>query len=69
MARDITVQVAVRTNPDGAVIETRVTGGDEAMRADMMALIITHLDMLWGRLTVADRIKLVGRQPKREHRR
>jgi hypothetical protein len=60
MTRDISIEVAVATNPDRT--ETTVIGGDEAMRADMTALILTHLDMLWGRLVAADRIELVERQ-------
>jgi hypothetical protein len=38
--------------------------GDEHDRADVVRMVVLHLDQLWAELT--DRINLVERQPKRE---
>jgi hypothetical protein len=58
MTRDITVTVAIEHLPDGAVnIEVRVAEGDEGRRADVVSVILAHLDTLW--IELADRIKSV----------
>jgi hypothetical protein len=59
MTREINVQVAVSTFPDSTTIEVKASGGDEGMRADVTDLVMAHLDELWAKLAVANRIKAV----------
>jgi len=61
---DISVQVAIEHAPDGAVIiEVRVAEGDEGPRADVVSVVLAHLDSLW--IELADRIRVVERQDTR----
>jgi hypothetical protein len=60
MPHDITVVVATTTAPDSAVISIEVREGDEHDRADVVAMVLAHLDSLCAEL--ADRIKAVERQ-------
>ena len=61
MTRDVTVTVAIEHAPDGAIIlEVRVAEGDEGPRADVVSVILAHLDALW--IELADRIKSVELQ-------
>lgn len=60
MARDISIVVAITTNPDSTVIETEVSGGDEPTRADVTELVLAHLGELWARLERTNSIRAVG---------
>jgi hypothetical protein len=57
MARDISITVATTTAPGTTTVEVAVSGGDKGMRADVAGLVLAHLDTLWAKLAVADRIK------------
>ena len=48
MARDITVVVAVIAVPDGTAISIDVHEGDGHDRADVVAMVLPHLDSLMG---------------------
>ena len=52
---DICVTIANDHAPDGAVsIEIKVAEGNEGPRADVVSLILAHLDALW--IELADRV-------------
>jgi hypothetical protein len=52
---DICVTIAIDHAPDGAVsIEIKVAEGNEGPRADVVSLILAHLDALW--IELADRV-------------
>jgi hypothetical protein len=60
---DITIQVSTEGLTDSTVIEVKASGGDEHQRADVVEMILLHLDGLWTEL--ADCIKTVEFQDPR----
>jgi hypothetical protein len=63
---DITIQVSIEGFPDSTVIEIKTSGGDDHLRADVVEMVLLHLNGLWMELT--DRIKAVEVQDIRQHR-
>jgi hypothetical protein len=59
-ASDITVTVSLDAFPARTVVSVEVADGSEAARADVVRLVVAHLDALWTEL--ADDVEAAGHQ-------